>query len=88
VRLLAPAASSTTLTREERLIARTLAATEALTVEDLRGQVSQLLYREESQRGGWAVDIGMFGPRVFTPDVARALAAGNGRLWTITSQAS
>jgi hypothetical protein len=30
----------------------------------------------------------MFGPRLFAPDVARALAAGNGRLWTITPPGS
>jgi hypothetical protein len=86
--LLADVASAATLTREERLIMLTLAGAGALTVEDVLRRVSPLVYREELQRGGWSVDIGMFGPRVFAPDVARALAGGNGRLWTITSPAS
>jgi hypothetical protein len=74
------------LTPEECLIVRELGGAEPRAVDDLVAIVSRTLYREDWRRGGWIVDIGIFGPNLFAPDVVRALEAGNGQLWTITQR--
>ncbi len=85
VRLLADTRRSP-ITLEERLIVRELEGAEPRAVDDLVVSISRTLYREEWQRGGWTADIGIFGPTLFAPDIARALEAGNGQLWTITQR--
>lgn len=74
------------MTLEECLIVRELGDAAPRTVDNLVAGISRTLYREEWQRGGWAADIAMLGPNLFAPDVARALEAGNGDLWTITPE--
>jgi hypothetical protein len=83
VRLLADAQRSP-VRPEECLIAGALAGNEPRTVDELVAGISRLLYREEWRRGGWAVDLGIFGSDLFAADVTHALEAGNGHLWTIT----
>jgi hypothetical protein len=72
------------MTPEEGLIARELSDAEPRAFDDLVAVISRRLYLDEWRRGGWAADIGLFGPRLFAPDIARALEARNGQLWTIT----
>ncbi len=40
----------------------------------LEEQVSHTLYREEISHNAWALDIGIWGPAFFGPEVARVLA--------------
>jgi len=85
VRLLANTRQSP-MTLEECLIVRELGGAEPRAVDDLVAGISRTLYRKEWRQGGWTVDIAMFGPNLFAPDIARALEAGNGHLWTITQE--
>lgn len=77
--------SAAPTTLEERLIVEALAGPGRLRVDALVPLVAAVLYREELRHGGSAADLGLFGARVFVPDVLRALEAGNGRLWTISA---
>ncbi len=86
VHLLARAAGAP-MTLEERLIVEALAGAGSLRLAELVSRAAHALYREEQRLGAGAADIGIFGSRLFAPDVARALEAGNGRLWTITARA-
>jgi hypothetical protein len=45
--------------------------------------VSADLYAEELRTGAGALDIGLFGSRLFSGDVIRELKAGDGILWKI-----
>ena len=46
-------------------------------------RIARDLYDEELSRGAAAVDIGIFGSRLFEPEVAQSLRAGDGTLWEI-----
>ena len=46
-------------------------------------RIAKDLYDEELRRGAAAVDIGIFGSRLFEPEVAQSLRAGNGMIWEI-----
>ena len=46
-------------------------------------RISRDLFDEELRRGAAAVDIGIFGSRLFEPEVAQTLSAGAGTLWEI-----
>ena len=46
-------------------------------------RIARDLYDEELKRGAAAVDIGIFGSRLFEPEVAHSLSAGKGTLWEI-----
>ena len=46
-------------------------------------RISRDLFDEELRRGAAAVDIGIFGSRLFEPEVAQTLSAGAGTLWEV-----
>ena len=72
-------------TRVERATLRVLKETGETPLERLVDRVADELYREELRDGAWLVDLGLFGSRLFVPDVLRSLKAHNGRLWQITN---
>jgi len=41
------------------------------------------LYSDEVRSGAWALDIGLYGPNLFVPDVISELKSGDGILWKI-----
>ena len=45
--------------------------------------VADEFFREESRAGAWAVDLGLFGNRLFHSEARRILNAGDGELWDI-----
>jgi hypothetical protein len=45
--------------------------------------VASELYREELRNGATTLDIGLFGSKLFVPDVVGELKARNGSLWRI-----
>ena len=67
---------------EQRLIS-TLRETESISFATLVNAVSADLYAEELRTGAGALDIGLFGSRLFNGDVIRELKAGDGILWKI-----
>jgi hypothetical protein len=87
VRLLAGAATLPAAL-EYRLIVEALADREQLPIGALIDRVAVAVYRETLQEDGSAADLGVFGPRIFAPDIRHILEAGNGRLWTISSPAT
>ena len=52
--------------------------------ENLVQRMSDELYRKELRHGGGALDIGLFGSRLFDRDVVQALKEGDGVLWEIS----
>lgn len=45
--------------------------------------VARELYSDEVRSGAWALDIGLYGPNLFVPDVVSELKSGDGILWKI-----
>ena len=82
VRLISPPARTGESEIEIKLIS--LLKTEgAISSHQLVQRIARDLYDEELKRGAAAVDIGIFGSRLFEPDVAQSLKAGEGTLWNI-----
>ena len=75
--------STSPATRVERATVRVLKETRETPLETLVERVADELYREELRNGAWLVDLGLFGSRLFVPDVLRSLKAYNGSLWQI-----
>ena len=46
--------------------------------------VAEALFREESRAGAWAVDLGLFGSRLFQTEARRILQNGDGELWWVS----
>jgi hypothetical protein len=57
----------------------------SLPFDRLVERIADELYRQEL-RYAWALDIGMFGSRLFVPSVAKEIETGNGSLWKIQEQ--
>ena len=55
----------------------------AVSHDQLVQRVARDLYEGELRRGAAVVDIGMFGSRLFEPEVALSLRAGDGTIWEI-----
>ena len=55
----------------------------AVSFRPLVYRIAKDLYDEELGRGAAVVDIGIFGSRLFEPEVAQSLRTGNGTLWEI-----
>ena len=55
----------------------------AVSHDQLVQRIARDLYEGELRRGAAVVDIGMFGSRLFEPEVAQSLRAGDGTLWEI-----
>ncbi|OGO23725.1 MAG: hypothetical protein A2144_01260 [Chloroflexi bacterium RBG_16_50_9] len=58
----------------ECLIKEIVRESGSVNLDWLEEQVSDTLYRAELRRGGWALDIGIWGPAVFAKEAARILA--------------
>ncbi len=71
------------ITPIERLAVSSLKQEGAIPFQLLVEHVAFDLYREELRNGAWVLDIGLFGSRLFAPDVVREIEAGNGILWEI-----
>ncbi len=56
---------------------------EAVSHDQLVQRIARDLYESELRRGAAAVDIGIFGSRLFEPEVAQTLRGGDGVLWQI-----
>jgi hypothetical protein len=82
---LLPGASAAPEALEHRLIVDTLGRHGQLRIGALVELVATAVYRDTLRGGGSVADLGVFGPRVFVPDVLNALEAGNGSLWTISA---
>ena len=67
---------------EQRLISA-LRETGSVSFARLVNAVSADLYAEELRTGAGALDIGLFGNRLFNGDVIRELKTGDGILWEI-----
>jgi hypothetical protein len=55
----------------------------ALAFEMAVASVAESLYRDELRAGGWMIDLGLFGSRLFVDDARRLLWSGDGELWEI-----
>jgi hypothetical protein len=67
----------------ERLAVAALKETGTQPLHRLVERVAAELYREELRHGATTLDIGLFGSRLFVPDVISELDARNGSLWRI-----
>jgi len=70
-------------TAAERLAVAALRQGSTTSLSSLVNHVARELYNQEVANGAWALDIGIFGPDLFAPDVALELRAGNRILWDI-----
>jgi hypothetical protein len=82
VRLISPPARAGETEIELKLIS-VLKNDGAAAFPHLIHRIAKDLYDEELRRGAAAVDIGIFGSRLFESEVAQSLRAGNGMLWEI-----
>lgn len=71
----------------ERLAVRALERDGVLPYPTLVLRVADDLYREELRRGGWNSDIGVWGSRLFVPEVERELGTSAGLLRTTAARA-
>ena len=55
----------------------------AVSHDQLVQRIARDLYEGELRRGAAVVDIGMFGSRLFEPEVALSLRVGDGTIWEI-----
>jgi hypothetical protein len=70
----------------EKLTVKTLKDREPTVLPQLVERLADDLYRDEVRNGAWTLDIGLFGSRLFTRDVARELKPGDGILWEIRQE--
>jgi hypothetical protein len=70
---------------EDRLIVNALAGPGCLPIGTLIDQVAVAVYREMLREDGSVADVGLFGARIFVPDILWALEAGNGHRWAISA---
>jgi len=85
VRLVEPA-PRLPLTPFERLVVATLTREGAMRFSTLVELVALDFYLDELRHGAWILDIGVFGSKLFIPEVARELKAGDGVLWEIKAE--
>ena len=74
-------------TATERLAVAALRQGSTTSLSSLVNHVAREIYNQEVANGAWALDIGIFGPDLFAPDVALELRAGNRILWDIENSA-
>ena len=67
----------------ERQVISILQQAGAVSHDRLAQRIARDLYEAELRRGAAAVDIGIFGSRLFEPEAAQTLRAGAGVLWEI-----
>lgn len=67
----------------QRTLVRALKDSGRVSLSTLVARVTGELYRDELHQGAAALDIGLFGDRLFRRDVLRELDAGNGTFWKI-----
>lgn len=67
----------------ERLLMDTLAAKGSMSPRVLVSFAACALYRQDLARDAALAEAGLFGENLFAPDVARALEAARGVLWSI-----
>ncbi len=79
IRLLA--ASRPPATHVERLAIDILKREGSISFTKLLERVARELYSDEVRSGAWVLDIGLYGPNLFVPDVILELESGNGILW-------
>ena len=72
-----------TVTPIERLAVSNLKREGVISLQQLVERVANELYHEELHNGAWALDIGLFGSKLFVPDVMSEIKARNGTLWQI-----
>jgi hypothetical protein len=56
---------------------------DAMPFDTLVERVARELYADELRHGGSVLDVGLLGPTLFVPDVAREIQAADGILWQI-----
>jgi hypothetical protein len=72
-------------TAVERLVVRRLKYMRPASFNSLVATVARDLYVKELANGAFALDIGAFGPSLFSHGVAVEIRAGNGILWSFGS---
>ena len=72
-----------TVTPIERLAVSNLRREGVISLQLLVERVATELYHEELRKGAWALDIGLFGSKLFIADVMSEIKARNGTLWQI-----
>jgi hypothetical protein len=82
VRLIEPH-SRPPVTPVERLAVSMLKREGKIPLRLLVEGVASDLYEEELRNGAWILDIGLFGSRLFVPEVAGEIKARDGTLWQI-----
>ena len=70
---------------EDRLIVDALAGLGCLPIGTLVDHVAVAVYQETLRQDGSVADVGLFGSRIFVPDILRVLEAGNGHRWAIST---
>ena len=83
VRLIEPARRAPA-TAVERHLVGLLKNEGIISYDRLVQRVAEEIYHEELRLGAGAVDIGLFGSRLFDRDVVSALKVGDGMLWKIS----
>jgi len=70
----------------QRTVVRALKDSGVVSVSALVARVASEFYRDELHQGAAALDLGLFGDRLFNRDVLRELDAGNGIFWKIKTE--
>lgn len=83
IRLLEP--SRPPVTPVERLAVEVLKREGRTSLTKLVEHVAREVYFDEVHRGAWVLDIGLYVPKLFVPNVTSELKAANGILWKIES---
>ncbi len=73
-------------TDEERLVCRLLQTEGPCTVSEMVRRMAQVMYDDTLKHGGWAADIGLFGPRLFERDALAVLDAMKDRCLSVEGE--
>src|SRR3989338_4205154 len=76
-------ASRPPATPVERLTVEILKREGRTSLRKLVGRVAREIYSAEVRNGAWALDIGLYGPKLFVSEVIAEVKSGKGILWQI-----
>jgi hypothetical protein len=74
------------VTPVEQLTVSVLSSKGTMSLRTLAERVASELYHQELRNGAQVLDIGLFGSRLFLPDVISEIEARNGTLWRIENR--
>lgn len=75
-------------TDEERIVCHILRERKSCNMSELIAKLADEMYKDELLNGAWAVDIGLFGPKIFKRDARRVVLGMRDRHFFVETEGS